>query len=115
MKNIIKEEVFSKHFDGDLAHVRFSDLPKDIQENDIIQIDREDDFYSENNSYDAYTQLVIIREREETDEEYHERMSEIEKSKVQMKNMRFKTYLKLKEEFEPTKDESDHGTIIIDI
>jgi hypothetical protein len=74
MKQNVKEQVYLKEFKGDCADVRFSDLPKDIQDNDIIEIHREDSFFSENESYGAYTELVIIREREETDEEYNKRI-----------------------------------------
>ena len=101
MKKKIKEEAYSKYFDGNYYKVRFSDLPKNIQENDIVEILREDSYFSENNSYDAYTQLVIIREREETDEEYQKRISDNEKTSEQLKKMRYKSYLKLKAEFEP--------------
>jgi len=101
MKKKVKEEVYSKYFDGNCYDIRFSDFPKNIQENDIVEILREDSYFSENNSYDAYTQLVIIREREETDEEYQKRISDNEKSKEELKKMRYKNYLKLKAEFEP--------------
>jgi hypothetical protein len=101
MKKKVKEEVYSKYFDGNCYDIRFSDFPKNIQENDIVEILREDSYFSENNSYDAYTQLVIIREREETDEEYQERISDNEKTAEQLRQMRYKNYLKLKAEFEP--------------
>lgn len=90
MKKIIKKEIFSRMLDGDCAEVRYSDLPKDIQENDIIEIVRDEGFRSENNSYDAYTELIVIREVEETDEEYMERL----------KTLRYENYLTLKAEFE---------------
>jgi hypothetical protein len=101
MKKKVKEEIYSKYFDGNYYEVRFSDFPKDMQENDIIEIIRENEYFSENNSYDAYTQLVIIREREETNEEYQKRISDNEKSREELKKMRYKNYLKLKAEFEP--------------
>lgn len=101
MKQKIKEEVYTKHFNGEHYEVRFSDLPKDIQSNDIIDIRREDDYFSENNSYNAYTELVIIREREETDEEYQKRISDNEWHREEMRKRRYENYLKLKQEFEP--------------
>ena len=100
MKHKIKVEVYREHFDSDCYEVRFSDLPKDIQNNDIIDIRREEEYYSENNSYDAHTKLVIIREREETDEEYQKRISKDEYNKEEMRKRRYEHYLKLKEEFE---------------
>jgi len=101
MKQKIKEEIYTKDFKGNLQKIRFSDLPKDIQENDIIDICREESFYSENNSYDDYTRLVIIRERDETDEEYQKRISDNECLKEELRKRRYETYLKLKSEFEP--------------
>ena len=100
MKQIIKVEVYREYFDGDNYQVRFSDLPKDIQSNDIIDIQREESYYSENNSYNAYTKLIVIREREETDEEYEKRKQTLEKMKEMSKERRYEQYLKLKEEFE---------------
>jgi len=98
---MIKEEIFSKHFNGDLKQIRFSDLPKDLQENDIIDIRREDGFHSENESYDAYTELVVIREREETGREYKKRIQQETKLNEELKKRRYENYLKLKSEFEP--------------
>lgn len=100
MKQKIKEEIYHKDFKSNYEDVRFSDLPKDIQENDIIDIRREEAFFSENNSYDAYTELVVIRERDETDEEYQKRISDNEYHKEELKKRRYKNYLKLKSEFE---------------
>ena len=100
MKHKIKKEIFSKHFNGDYATIRFSNLPKNIQEDDIIEIHREEAFFSENNSYDAYTELVVFRETEETDEEYSKRISNEEKHKEELRKRRYENYLKLKAEFE---------------
>jgi hypothetical protein len=100
MKKRIKEEIYSKQFIGDLHTVRVADLPKAIQNDDIIDIRREEAFYSENNSHDGYTELVIIREREETDEEYQHRISDNERQKDLLKKLRYERYLKLKAEFE---------------
>ena len=101
MKQKIKTEIYHKDFKGNYADVRFSNLPKDIQENDIIDIRREEAFFSENNSYDAYTELVVTRERDETDEEYQKRISDNEYHKEELKKRRYENYLKLKSEFEP--------------
>ena len=40
MKKTVIDVVYSKYFKGNDADVRFSDLPKDIFENDIIEISR---------------------------------------------------------------------------
>jgi hypothetical protein len=101
MKQNVKEQIYLKDFKGNYADVRFSDLPKDIQDNDIIEIHREDSFFSENESYGAYTELVIFREREETDEEYNKRIERGKRHNEEMRNRRYENYLKLKSEFEP--------------
>jgi hypothetical protein len=100
MKQKVREEVYTKYFDSNYYEVRVSDLPKDIKNDDVIDIRREDSYYSENNSYDAYTELVIIREREETDEEYKKRIAKSEYHVEEMRKLRYENYLKLKEEFE---------------
>jgi hypothetical protein len=100
MKQKIKKEIFNKTFEGQHYNVRFSDLPKDIQENHIIEIRREESYHSESWSYDAYTELVVIEEVEETDEQYEERLKRNLDLKKELKNRRHETYLKLKKEFE---------------
>ena len=100
VKNIIFEEIFRKEFAGNQHEIRVSDLPKDLRENDIIDISREEGFYSENNSYDPYTILLVGREREETDEEFEIRKLEHEELEKERKANRFKQYQKLKKEFE---------------
>jgi hypothetical protein len=100
MKKRIQETIYTKMYNNEQAEIRFSDLPKDIEENDIIHIHREEAHNSIDNSYDAYTELIVLRERDETDEEYRERMLELEKYREELKKMRYKNYLKLKSEFE---------------
>lgn len=100
MKKKIQEEIFYKNFEGYDHDIRFSDLPKDLKENDIIYIQREESYYSENNSWDAYTKLMVIRERDETEEEYQKRIIENQKFKKELNDRRYENYLKLKEEFE---------------
>lgn len=100
MKIKIKEEIYRKHLGDNYAEIRFSDLPKDIIPSDIISIEREDSYHSEKESYDAYTDLVVLRERDETDEEQEKRRRENEEFTNLLKEQRRETYLKLKKEFE---------------
>lgn len=99
-KQIVKVEIYRKVFHDYNHEIYFKDLPNNIQENDIIDVRREEAFYSENNSYDEYTELVIIREREETDDEYNKRILDSERIKEEQKKQRYEKYLKLKSEFE---------------
>ena len=101
MKQTIRKEIYFKMFKGNSVDIRFSDLPKNIQENDIVEIIREDLYVSEINSYDAYTELVVIREAEETDEEYQERINRTKCIGEGIKKRKYEIYLKLKAEFEP--------------
>ena len=100
MKQKIKKEILTKNFEGQHYDVRFSDLPKDIQDDDIIDIIRQDAYRSESWSYDAYTELRVIREVEETDEEYKKRINKNNQLKEELKKRRYESYLTLKKEFE---------------
>lgn len=101
MKKIKVKEVINRiYFDSEYAEIKFSDLPQDIRDDDIIDIIRKESYSSENDSYDGYSELVIIRERDETDEEYNKRVSEIQNHFKKRKKERYETYLKLKSEFE---------------
>jgi hypothetical protein len=99
-KKLIEEIIFTKNYNGDHAVVRISDIPPDVLPTDIIHIERDNGFYSENNSWDPFTELVIIREREETDAEFEERKKENEEYKKELKKRRYESYLSLKKEFE---------------
>jgi len=71
-----------------------------FEDDDEINIQYVEAFYSENNSWDAYYLAEVTREEEETDEQFQERMDKIELSKKWSKKLRYQNYLKLKEEFE---------------
>lgn len=100
MKEKIKETIFTKHTEDDYYRFRFSDLPKDLKDDDIIDIYREEPNIDGQTTYCGYSELVIIREREETDKEHQERLLEYEKIQENLKRMRYNNYLKLKTEFE---------------
>lgn len=99
-RKIIQEEIYCKYFEYQY-NVRFKDIPKDVQENDIIIIQHEEAHYSNNESNDAYTLLAIYREREENDEEYNKRITKKKTHDEYVKQKRYENYLILKEEFEP--------------
>lgn len=101
MKKKIIEEIYNKTFESNGYIIRFSDLPSDILPTDTIDIVREEAYFSENWSYDAFTELSICREREETDFEYDMRIKSEELDKQTRIKERYERYLKLKQEFEP--------------
>lgn len=94
----IQETIFHDQSDQpfrwkDIKHVEF-------QDNDEIAIRYEEGFYSENNSWDGGFIAEIFRMRLETDEEFNDRMTELEKDKEFWKKKRYENYLELKAEFE---------------
>ncbi len=85
--------------EGENQDVYIKDIPSDLLPTDIINIIRDEGFQSENNSWDAYTRLVITREREETDAEYEKRKLKNQEHKEDLKKRRYDDYVSLKTEF----------------
>lgn len=99
-KETVREKIFVKHYEGIITGFPFSDLPKAILPDDIIDLEKVDAYYSENNSWDDHTKLVVYREREETDFEFAKRKDKWNKKQNELRNERLKLYEKLKKEFE---------------
>jgi hypothetical protein len=99
MEKIKKEKIIfqdqkEKHFTWkDIKHIQFED-------DDEINIQYVEPYYSENNSWDGHYTAQVIRMVEETDEEYQSRMVKFENEQKRMKRIRYESYLKLKKEFE---------------
>lgn len=100
MKQLIRDCIFEKHYKGIRDWVKYQDIPKDLFPTDEISIQPCESFYSENNSWDAYTMLYVFRDREETDDEYNKRINTENSVKERTRKERYKTYLQLKKEFE---------------
>ena len=94
----VKEETYRKHYRG-YRPVTLSDLPEDMKRDDQIEIRHVEPFYSENNSWDERTELVIYRLRDETQEEKDELKSHFAQMSVDAKECRRINYLTLREEF----------------
>lgn len=100
-KKMIQDTIFQKDYPADTFAVPFSDLPVgEMLPTDLIVLQQDSGYWSENESWDAFSRLVIVREREETDEEYLKRLDRDEKDRENHKRMRYNSYLKLKAEFE---------------
>ena len=99
-KEIIKEQIFIKHYNGLITGFLFSDLPKDILPTDIIDIEKEEGHQSENNSWDDSSRVIVYRKREETDREFEVRKYKWNKKMNELRDGRLKLYEKLKKEFE---------------
>lgn len=105
MKQFVCKQIYKKRIgNGAECSVYVKDLPTDLFPDDEINIIRDEGYYSENNSWDAHTVLVINRLVIETDEEYENRKRYEEKHKNFFKEQRYNNYLKLKEEFENGKE-----------
>ena len=59
MKKIKVDVIYNEIFIGYDYKIKFSDLPKDILDTDIIDIQRHEAFHSDYESYDDFTNLVI--------------------------------------------------------
>lgn len=79
----------------DIKHLQFED-------DDEITCQYEEEYYSENNSYDAHYFVTVRRQVEETDAQYKSRLQKESKDKERALERRRETYLKLKQEFENT-------------
>jgi len=99
-KNKVYIELFSKRYDGERDKIPFGDLPKDLLDTDDISIHTDPGYYSENNSWDSFTELKVFRQREETDEECNKRFLKQAELKAQSRTNRYNNYLQLKKEFE---------------
>jgi hypothetical protein len=102
-KKTITDTIFTKRYNGVRSMIPVSDLPPDLLPTDFIDIEKDEGYYSDNNSWDSYTNVTIYREREETDGEFKNRVVFWEKKAEESKKLRFEEYLKLKDEFEPEK------------
>lgn len=100
VKQVVKEEIFNKHYNGMIEGFKFSELPTNLEPNDLIVLHVEDSYYSENNSWDAFSELIVYRERLETDQEFEKRKAKLEAKFEESRKERYQHYLKLKKEFE---------------
>ena len=101
-KIIVREKIYTKRIGGGSGRrVLLSYLPTDILPTDEINILRDEGYYSDNNSWDAFTQLEVYRERIETDVEFELRVQDINELKECSCRKRYETFLEYKKEFEP--------------
>jgi hypothetical protein len=99
-KKTLYDVIFRKRYEGLQSQIPFGDLPANLEPADLIEIHEEEAFYSENESWEDHTTLIIERPRLETDEEQQERLEKSQAFMEELRERRYETYLKLKEEFE---------------
>ena len=93
-KKIITETIFEKHYKDrikwkDIKHIQFED-------DDMLQLEWVEPYYSENNSWDGYYSATICRNRLETDEEFENRLKKEEEFSNKRKEELYELFLKLK-------------------
>ena len=71
-----------------------------IQMGDTILSGLDEGYYSENESWDPRWEFTIRRERLETDDEFQKRVESDKQQEVWNTERRYKSYLKLKKEFD---------------
>jgi hypothetical protein len=103
-KKIVEDVIFHHQYDGLLDGIEFGELPPDLQATDRIEIHKNVRFYSENEGWEDHTIVEVMRPRLETDEEQKERLEKSQEFRDALKQRRYETYLKLKEEFDVDKD-----------
>lgn len=99
----VRDIIFKKQYDWENADIPFSDLPKDLRDTDIIHYESDPGYCSENDSWGPNTEITLLRERDQTDEEYQKDIDWWEKKKEESRKARYEQYLRLKKEFEEGK------------
>lgn len=80
---------------------KLSEIKFDIQPDDIIEFEYDPEgYYSENESWEPYSKITIYREEEETEQERNLRLEQVRLESEQLKQRRYESYLKLKQEFD---------------
>lgn len=97
MKKMKEKEVLFLQSDRPIPYKNYKDK---LEDDDIVVSAYDEGYYSENNSWNPFYFVKVLRSTLETDKEYEKRLEEGKKMKMELKNRRRETYLKLKEEFE---------------
>jgi hypothetical protein len=96
----IEEKIHTIQYDWEDAPLKVSDIPKDLLPDDKIYCHSDAGHCSENNSWDGFTEYIIVRLRDQTDEEYQKDIEWWANKKEESRKARYENYLKLKKEFE---------------
>jgi len=95
----VDKEIFRGKNDRNLTWKDIKHL--ELEDDDVIHSCWVDDG---NFDYQGYWNNIIIRKVEETDEQFEKRIASNKRGLEEMKKRRYESYLRLKEEFENTKD-----------
>ena len=95
-KKIKKEKQIFRGYNN--APMKWADIKNlQLEDDDVIHSGWVDD---DNFDYHGYWNNVITRMVEETDEEFEKRIARNKRSAEEMKQRRYESYLRLKQEFE---------------
>lgn len=97
-KKLIKKTIFDESKGTPFTWKDIKEIG--FEDNDFIQIQWNESYYSENESYDGHYSATVVREVLETDDEFKKRIEESEFFRASLKARRYEQYLKLKKEFE---------------
>lgn len=102
-KGQVKETIHTIRYEYEDAPLKVSDIPKDLLPDDEICCHSDPGHYSENESWEAYTEYEVVRLRDQTDEEFQESVDWWKKKSEESRKARYLQYLRLKEEVETGK------------
>jgi hypothetical protein len=91
----VEKQIFHGHNNAPMKWSNIKNLQ--LEDDDVIHSGWVDD---DNFDYHGYWHNQITRMVEETDEEFNKRIARNNKSAEEMKQRRYESYLRLKEEFE---------------
>jgi len=102
-RKIVEEEVL--HLRRNSFSFKWADIKEfKFEDGDEISASYQEDYYDDGCHYGGYHWLRVVRFRPENDEEYNERQKRILDSRKELKEQRYKNYLRLKKEFENEQD-----------
>ena len=99
----VEETIHVITYGWDEAPLKACDIPKDLLPEDKIYCRMDPGHVSEDNSWDPSTEYIVVRLRDQTDEEYQKDVDFWTKKNEESRKSRYTHYLKLKKEFEEGK------------
>jgi hypothetical protein len=99
----VEETIHTIDYNFEDAPLKVCDIPKDLLPDDKIYYQTDAVHWSEDNSWNPFTEYRVVRLRDQTDEEYQKDVEFWEKKKEESRIARYTHYLQLKKEVEEGK------------
>lgn len=99
----VEETIHTIRYDWEEAPLKVCDIPKDLLPDDKIYCHNQPSHFCETDSWEPYTEYIVVRLRDETDEEHRKNVEWWEKKKEESRKARYEQYLRLKQEVETGK------------